>query len=202
MGLYAINTINIDGHKFLGQFSLDAANVAHWNQVDRTATTVTSFLTSGLSSLERKYELDEKIGGSDVFFAAVDVFPFVVVVKLLKAGKVVTATGKELSILSKTRVFAARLIPKNPSLASMGKYGVVLATGYVVFSHPSLLNSVFAEVATLMGLNTGLVQFLGWFLLISIALYPFFWLLKIAANLILFGFLWLEKATKATPARV
>lgn len=200
-GWYAINSINSEGHKFLSQFSLDAANVAHWNQVDRTVTTVASFLTGGLSNLERKYELDEAIGGKDVFFAAIDVIPFVGAVKLLKAGKVVAATGKELSFVSKTRVFAAQLIPKNPLLVSMGKFGVVLATGYVVLTHPALLNSVFAEIAKLMGMNPLLVQFFGWFLLISIALYPFFRVLKIAAKLILIGLSWLDKSMKKIPTR-
>ncbi|MDO8450323.1 MAG: hypothetical protein Q7T10_16110 [Rhodoferax sp.] len=200
-GWYAVNSINGEGHKFLGQFALDAANVAHWNQVDRTVTTVASFLTGGVSNLERKYELDEKIGAGDVFFAAIDVIPFVAAAKLLKAGKVAAATGKELSFVGKTRAFGARLIPKNPMLVKMGKYGVVLGTGYVVLTHPALLNSAFAEIANLMGLNPMLVQFVGWFLLISIALYPFFWLLKIAASLILLGLSWLNKSMKKRPAR-
>lgn len=200
-GWYAVNSINSEGHKFLGQFPLDAANVAHWNQVDRTVTTVASFLTGGVSNLERKYELDEKIGASDVFFAAIDVIPFVAAAKLLKAGKVVAATGKELSFVGKTRAFGARLIPKNPMLVKMGTYGVLLGTGYVVLTHPALLSSAFAEIANLMGLNPMLVQFVGWFLLISIALYPFFWLLKIAANLILLGLSWLNKSMKKRPAR-
>jgi len=200
-GMYAIHAISREGHKFLGQFALDAANVAHWNQVDRLGANVTNFLTGGLSNLERKYELDEKIGGSDVFFAVVDVVPFVAAVKLLKAGKVVTATGKELSLVSKTRVFAARLIPKNPLLLKMGKYGVVLATGYVVLTHPSLLNNVFAAIAKWMGLNTVLVQFIGWFFLITVVLYPFLWLLKIPVNLMLLGLSWLNKSTKKTPGK-
>jgi len=200
-GWYAIHAISSDGHKFLGQFALDSANVAHWNQVDRTVATMGSFLTSGLSNLEQKYELDQKIGGSDVFFAAIDVIPFVVAVKLLRTGKVVTTTGKELSFAGKTRLFAARLIPKNQVLVSMGKVGVVLATGYVVLSHPALLNSVFAELANLMGLNPLLVQFLGWFLLISVALYPFIWVLKIAAKLIWIGLSWLDKSIKKMPVR-
>lgn len=83
----------------------------------------------------------------------------------------------------------------------MGKIGVVLATSYLVLSHPALLNSVFAEIPKLMGLNPKLVQFVGWFLLISMALYPFFWVLKIAANLILIGFSWLDKSMKKTSGR-
>jgi len=195
-GWYAINAIASEGHKFLGQFSLDSAHVAHWNQVDRSVTNVATFLTGGLSNLERKYELDEAIGGSDVFFATIDVIPFVAAVKLLKAGKVVSATGKELGVVGKTRLFAARLIPKNPMLVSLGKYGMVLATGYVILRHPALLNSLFGDLAKWLDVNPVLIQFIGWFLLISVALYPFLWVLKIAAKLLLLGFSWLERPTK------
>ncbi len=199
-GWYAINAIHSEGHKFLGQFALDTANVAHWSQVDRAGATVANFLMGGVSSLERKYELNETIGGGDVFFATLDVIPFVVAVKLLKTGKVVTAAGKELTLVGETRVFAPRLIPKNPLLVSMGKFGVVLATGYVVAKNPSVLNSAFVKIGELAGINPAVAIFLGWFLLISIALNPFFGVLKILANLILFGLSWLNKSMKKTPA--
>lgn len=195
-GWYAINAINNDGHKFLGQFAVDAAHVAHWNQTDRTVAAVADFLTGGVSNLERKYELHEKIEGGDVFFAAVDILPFVAAVKLLRVGKVASTTGKELSVLSKTRVFAARLLPSNANLMKLGKFGAVLATGYVVLKHPGLLNSLFGELAKLMGLPPFLVQFAGWFLLISIVLYPFLGLLKIAANVIGVGLSWLNRPAK------
>jgi len=195
-GWYAINAISIEGHKFVSQFAVDAAHVAHWNQTDRTVAVVADFMTGGVSNLERKYELDEKIGGSDVFFAAVDIIPFVAAVKLIKAGKVVNTTGKELSVLSKTRVFAARLLPSNANLMKLGKFGAVLATGYVIFKHPGLLNSLFGELAKLIGLPPFLVQFAGWFLLTSILLYPFLGLLKIAANVILLGMSWLSLPAK------
>lgn len=47
-----------------------------------------------------------------------------------------------------------------------------------------------------MGLNPLLAQFVGWFLLISIALYPFFWVLKIVANVVLTGFSWLDQSMR------
>jgi hypothetical protein len=123
-------------------------------------------------------------------------------VKLLRVGKVASATGKELSVLSKTRVFAARLLPRNATLLKMGKFGAVLATGYVVLKHPGLLTSLFGELAKLMGLPPFLVQFAGWFLLISIVLYPFLGLLKIAANAIWLGLSWLTRPAKREPIAV
>ncbi len=200
-GWYAIHSIQNDGHKFLGQFALKDGT-AHWNQTDRTVSAIGSFFTSGVSDLEKKYELDEAIKGSDVFFAAVDVIPFVAAVKLLKVGKVAAATGKELSLIGKTRVFGARLIPKNSYLKSFGRVGAILATGYVLFSHPGLINSILGEIAKSLGLNPMMFQFAFWFIFISFALYPFTWLLKILAKSVFFGFSWLEKSRKRSAMAV
>ena len=191
-GWYAVNFIKNEGHQFLGQFSVDASQTAHWNQTNRIAGGLVSFLTSGVSGLERKYALNEDIQSRDVFFAAVDVIPFVAALKLMKAGKVVASSGKELSLVGKTKVFAPRLIPKNPIFLKLGKYGAVAATTYVVLTHPGLLNSVFAAVAEWLGLNPLAVQFIGWFVLLALALYPFAWALKILASVIQLCFSWLD----------
>lgn len=195
-GWYAVNFIQNEGHQFLGQFSVDASQTAHWNQTNRIAGGLVSFLTSGVSGLERKYALEEDIQSRDVFFAAIDVIPFVVALKLMRAGKVVINSGKELSLMGKTKMFAPRLIPKNPIFLKLGKYGALAATGYVILTHPGLLNSVFARVADFLGLDPLAVQFLGWFVLLALALYPFAWLLKILSGAILLCFSWLEPAPK------
>jgi hypothetical protein len=75
----------------------------------------------------------------------------------------------------------------------LGKYGAIAATAYIIVAHPSLVNSVLAEFANLMGWNPLLVQFAGWFLIIFIALYPIAWLLKDIARLILFIFSLIER---------
>ena len=201
-GWYAIHSIQSDGHKFLAQFALDKENTAHWNQTDRTVSAVGSFFTGGVSNLEKKYELDEAIRGRDVFFAAVDIIPFVAAVKLLKVGKLAAATGKELSLVSKTRVFGARLIPKSPFLKSLGAVGATLATGYVLVSHPGLINSILGEIAKGFGVNPMMFQIACWFIFISFALYPFSWLLKILAKSVFTGLSWLEKSRKGSAAAV
>ena len=200
-GWYAIHSIQSEGHKFLGQFALKNST-AHWNQTDRTVSAVGSFFTSGVSDLEKKYELDEVINGSDVFFAAVDVIPFVAAVKFLKVGKVAAATGKELSLVGKTRVFGARLIPKSSYLKSLGRVGAILATGYVLVSHPGLINSILGEIAKGFGLNPMMFQFAFWFIFIWFVLYPFTWLLKILAKSVFTGLSWLEKSRKSRSASV
>ena len=191
-GLYAVQSIKNDGYQFLGQFDVDAKKTAHWNQTNRITGGVASFLTSGVSNIERKYELDEDIKIKDAFFATVDVIPFVAGLKFLKAGKLVAKSGKELGLISETKIFASRLVPKNVIFQKLGKYGVLAATGYVVLTHPGLLNSIFASAAKLMGMNPLVIQFIGWFLLISLVLYPFSWLLKILSGSILFFLSWVE----------
>jgi hypothetical protein len=195
-GWYAVNFIKNDGYSFLGQFEVDADNTAKWNQTNRVTDGLTSFLTGGVSNLERKYDLHDEITITDVFFAGVDVVPFVASLKLLKAGKLAASSGKELSLVSRTRVFASRLIPKSELFQKLEKYGAVAATAYIVVTHPGLINSVLAEVAALMGLNPLLFQFAVWFLIVAVALYPFLWLLKAAARFILFSLSWIEWSRK------
>ena len=195
-GRYAIGFIEAEGHKFLGQFVLDSKGQAQWNTTDRVAAGVVNFLVGGVSNLESKYRRDEALEKSDFFFAALDVVPLVVSVKLLKVGKVAATSEKELSLVSKTRLYGARLIPKSEALQKLGKYGVIAATGYVVVTNPSLINSIFSGIAEMLGLNPMLVKFIGWFAIISIALYPFMGALKLTARFLLSFFSWLQSTLK------
>jgi hypothetical protein len=198
-GWYAVNFIKEEGHSFLGEFVVDKNKDAKWIQTQRITNALTSFFTSGVRNLETKQVLDEKITVKDGFFAAIDVIPFAVSLKLLRAGKavatsgkVVSASGKELSLVSRTRIFASRLIPKGAFFQKLGKYGAAMATAYVVLTNPGLVNSLFAELADLLGLDPLLIQFFGWLIILTIILYPFSWALKGAARTILWGFARLE----------
>ena len=201
-GWYAIHSIKNGGHNFLGQFTLDKNDTAHWIQTVRVVSAVGTFFTSGVSNIETKLELDEAISGGDVFFAALDVVPFVAAVKLLRVGKAAAATGKELSLVGKTRVFGARLIPKSPFLKSLGGIGVRLATAYVIVMNPGLINSILGEIANALGINPTLFQFAVWFLFISIALYPFSWILKILGKSIHTGLSWLDHSQKGSASAI
>jgi hypothetical protein len=184
-GWFAVQFIKEEGHQFLGQFAVTKDGVAKWNLTDRVAQGVIKFLTGGMSKLERKVDLNQDVEASDVFFAAVDVIPFVVAAKLLRVGKVATAGGKELSVAGRTRILAPRLIPKSPLFAKLGKYSVIAATAYVVVTNPGLINSLLAELAGMLGVPPWLFQGLFWFVVIFIVTYPFRWILKLAARTIL-----------------
>lgn len=195
-GWYAVNFIQQEGYGFLAQFVIGNDHEAKWIQTTRYVAALTSFFTSGIRNLETRFVLGEEIRAQDGFFAALDVVPMVVAFKLLRAGKVAAASSKEISLASRTKVFASRLVPRSPLFLKLGKYGVVVATAYVVVTHPSLINSVLAEVAALVGVNPLLLQSVVWFLLIAVALYPFLWLLKMAAKSILLFLSWIERVRK------
>jgi hypothetical protein len=197
-GWYAVNFIKKEGHDFLGQFVVSQDNKVKWNQTDRIVKAVTSFFTGGVRALETKSDLGEDIAVSDVFWAGLDVALVAAPIKLLRAGKAVARSGEELSLTTRTRLFAPRLLSKGQIFQKLGKYGAVAATLYVVASNPSLINSLLVGIAKSLGWDPWLVQFMGWFLIIAVVLYPFPWLLKGLARLILYGFSWLDRPGKRT----
>jgi len=201
-GWYAVNFIKSEGHDFLAQFVVNSDKEVKWNQTDRIVKAITSFFTSGIRTLETKRDLGEAITTSDVFWAGLDVAVVAVPVKLLGAGKAVARSGEELSFAARTRLFAPRLLSKGQIFRKLGKYGAVAATVYIIVTHPSLINSVFAELAELMGLSPWLVLFAGWFLIIALVLYPFSWLLKGLARFILLGLSWLEQPRKKSIQKI
>lgn len=195
-GGHAVIFIQSEGYKFLDQFDVDANGLTQWNQTNRAVTGVSSFFSSGLVNLEKKYDLHDEVKIKDVFFAGIDLVPLAVSLKLLRASKMVAASGKELSLVSRTRILATRLIPRSPLFQKLGKYAALAATVYVVATHPSLINGILADAAKLMGLDPQLLQFLGWATLIAVLLYPFSWLLKGLASALLFVLAWLDKPRK------
>jgi hypothetical protein len=195
-GWYAVNYIKEEGHDFLGQFVVDKDNRVKWNQTNRTVKAVISFFTSGVRTLETKYDLGEDITASDAFWAALDVAVVVAPLKMLVAGKVVAPSGKELSLVTRTKLFAPRLVAKEQIFRKIGKYGPAVAIAFIAIRNPSLINSVFAEIAKLLGVNPWLVQFVGWVLIVTVILYPFSWLLKPLTRFMFWGLSWLEQSRK------
>jgi hypothetical protein len=186
-GRYAVRLINDEGYQFLGQFVVDQTGAAKWNQTNRLTQDVAALVTGDLGKLESKRDLNEQIGAADVFFAAMDVIPFAVSLKLLRIGKLASAEGKELTVATRTRLLAPDLIPKSTLLRKAGKYGVMAATTFVIIRHPTLINSLLSEAASLLGFPAWLLQWVFWFVLIFAATYPFLWILKNTAKAILFA---------------
>lgn len=200
-GWYAVNLIRQEGHDLLGQFVINKDNEVKRIQIQRLLHAITSLFTSGLRNLETKYELGD-ITKSDWFWAGVDVAVVATPIKLLRGGKAIARSGEELSLTTRTKVFAPRLVSKAKIFQKMGKYGVAAATVYIVVTHPSLINSVLGEIAKLLGLPPWLGQFVGWYLIIVLVLYPLSWILKPLARFILFGLSWLEQSRKKTIPKI
>lgn len=178
-GWYAINFINQEGYDFLGQFIVDKNQKVKWLQSERLLEGINSFFADGIRSLEGKYKLNEEISANDVFWAGVDIVIVGGSVKILRAGKVLSNSSKEVGLVARTQIFGARLLPKSEMLLKFGKYGAIAASVYVIIVHPQLINSAVANLAELLGFNPFYTQFLFWITVIVILLYPFFWLVKI-----------------------
>lgn len=199
-GRLAVGVLKAEGHDLLGQFVVAPDKTVKWNQTDRMSKAITSILASGVRNFETKYDIGD-LTKSDWFWAGVDVAVVAAPFKLLKAGKLVApsgkmaaGTGKELSLAVGTRLFAPRMLAGSKVFQTLGTYGASLATAYIVVSYPSLVSGLLYDVASLFGLNPWLVQFVGWFLILWVVLYPFSWLLKALARLALLAFSWIEQS--------
>ena len=59
--------------------------------------------------------------------------------------------------------------------ARYAKWPAVIGVGYLVVTHPGIINDFLAEVAEVLGYPVKLVQFLGWILILLPALYIGSW---------------------------
>lgn len=185
-GWYAVHFIKHEGYDFLGQFAVHADGKARWNQTDRVVKASTAFFTSGVRNLETKIDLGQDITGADAFWAGLDVALVAVPAKLLLSGRAVARSGQELNVAAGTRLVAPRLLPKGEFFRKLGAYGAAAATLYIVARHPSLLNSVFAELAQAIGISPWVVQLAGWSIVIAIILMAFSWVLVPITTLAIF----------------
>ena len=196
-GWVAVNFIKQEGHDFLGQFVVDKEGKAKWNQTDRIVKALTSFFTSGVRNLETKVDLGQDLTAADAFWAGLDVAMVAVPAKILMSGRAVARTGQELGFAARTRLVAPRLLPRGEMFRKLGAYGAAAAALYVVVRHPSLLNSVLAEVANLLGISPWIMQVAGWTAIIAFLVYLFSWLLIPIAKFLHFLLKRLERGAAA-----
>ena len=195
-GWVAVNFIRNEGHDFLGQFIVDKEQKAKWNQTDRIVKSIASLFAGGVRRFETKRDLGEDITTIDIFWAGLDVALVAVPAKILLSGRAIARSGQELTLATRTRLVAPRLLPKSEVFRKLGAYGAAAATLYVIARHPSLLNSVLAEVANLVGISPWLVQAAGWSVVIAILIYVFSWLLIPLAKFMLFLLRRFERSPK------
>ena len=196
-GWYAINTINTDGHNLLGQFVEGPDKQIKRIQTDRVGKFATDILSSGFRELETKVKRGEELNTTDYLWAGVDVLPLIGVAKGLRLAKQAATAGKEVRLSTKTRLLAPKLF-ESSAMRRLAKYGSGVAVAYLVVQHPALINSLFGQMAKVFGVDPWLFQLAGWWLILSVLLFPFIGVLKVVAKLLLAVFSLLEKSRPKT----
>lgn len=179
-GWYAVNFIRNEGHDFLGQFVVDDNGQVQWVQTERLTEGITQFLTSGVRQLESNYRTGTDISASDIGWASVDVLVFASAVKVLRAGRTAATATRGAGLSTRSAALAARITGSGQLIlrtARFAKWPVILGAGYLVVTHPSLINDFFAGVAEVLGLSPVLLQIGGWFLILAPIFYLASWLL-------------------------
>lgn len=187
-GWYAVNFIQSEGHDFLGQFVVDSQGTTQWIGTERILEGLNQFFASGIQDLERNYRSGNEVTAGDIGWASVDVLVFASAVKVLQVGRATAVATKGASRGTRSAALAAR-VTRSGKLAlrsaRYAKWPLFIGAGYLVVTHPSLINDLFAGVAEVLGYPVAAVQFLGWLLLLIPVLYIGSWLLWLLAPLLM-----------------
>jgi hypothetical protein len=178
-GWYAVNFLLEDGYDFLGQFAVAPDGKAGWVQTERVTDGLMDLLFGGVQDLETKWRLGEEIKGPDLGWAALDVAVIASFLKLLKAartGRAVAPGSYAGSTAVRSGGFAQRVSKLGSRVLARGgrlgltiaSYGAIPAAVYLMFRYPSMINATLAELGGWLGVEPWLLQFLFWFVVISV----------------------------------
>jgi hypothetical protein len=179
-GWYAVNFIRSEGHDFLGQFVVDANGQTQWVQTERITEGIAQFFTSGVRQLEADYRTGEDISASDIGWASVDVLVFASAVKVLRAGRTAAKATQGARLSTRSAALAARITGSGRLILGSARYAkwpVIVGAGYLVVTHPSLINDFFGGIADVLGVSRVAIQIAGWLIILVPALYIASWLL-------------------------
>jgi hypothetical protein len=180
-GWYAVNFIQREGYDFLGQFVTDDQGRPKWIQSERILETGTSFFTGGIRSLETKVRTDQSLTAGDIGGAAADTFVGFGALKLLRLGRAGAASGKSVSLASRTAAVSrfARTGSLGLKIARYGKWPAIAAAVYVIAKNPAIINDTLAGAASLFGLPTWLAQLVGWTSILLPVFYVGAWFMRL-----------------------
>jgi hypothetical protein len=174
-GWYAVHFLLDEGYDFLGQFTVDPEGKADWVQTERVTEGVTNLFLGGIRGLEAKWRQGAVIEGSDLGWAALDMVVIASSVKLLKAvraGRAVApgvAAARTGGFSGRVALFGSRVLARGGRLGlAVARYGAIPAAVYLMFRYPQLINSTLAELGDWLGVDPWLVQFLFWFVTLSV----------------------------------
>ena len=191
-GWYAVHFLLEEGYDFLGQFAVDPDGNADWVQTERVTEGVANLFLGGVRSLEAKWRQGVVIEGSDLGWAALDMVVIASSVKLLKAvraGRAVApgaAAARSGGFSGRVALFGSRVLARGGRLGlAVARYGAIPAAVYLMFRYPQLINSTLAELGAWLDVDPWLVQFLFWFIALSVImrlalflLAPLSWVLR------------------------
>ncbi len=173
-GWYAVQFLNEAGYGFLVQFAVAPDGQAEWVQTKRVTEGLADLLTDGLRSLEGKWRQGQDIQGADLGWAALDVAVIAASVKLVKAvtaARAVTKAPVAGGFSGRVALFGSKVLAGSGRLGvAVARYGAIPAAVYLMVRYPELINATLAELGAWLGLDPWLVQFLFWFLALSLGL--------------------------------
>jgi hypothetical protein len=174
-GWYAVQFLLEEGYDFLGQFTVNPAGKADWVQTERVTEDVANLFLGGVRGLESKWRQGEAVEGSDLGWAALDMVVIASSVKLLKAvraGRAVTsgaAMARTGGFSERVALFGSRVLARGGRFGlAVARYGAIPAAVYLMFRYPQLINSTLAELGNWLGVESWVVQFLFWFVALSV----------------------------------
>ena len=181
-GWYAVRFIQEEGHDFLGQFVFNEQGDVIWVRTERVLENINQFFASGIRNLEIQHRTGDDISAADIGWASVDVLVFASALKVLRVGRAVAVSSRGAARGTRSAALAARLTTSGRMLMTTARYAkwpAVIGVGYLVVTHPGIINDVLAEVAEVMGYPVKLVQFLGWMLILLPVLYIGSWVFRL-----------------------
>jgi hypothetical protein len=194
-GWYAVQFLLYEGYDFIGQFVVAPDGKVDWVQTERITEGLMDLLLGGVRGLESKWRQGAEVEGSDLGWAAMDVAIIASSVKLFKAaraGRAVAPAGAGIKT-ARSSGFSGRIaLLGSRVLAGSGRFGVAAArygaipmAVYLMFRYPSLINATLAELGDWLGVEPLAVQFVFWFVALSVImrlalflLAPLSWLLQ------------------------
>jgi hypothetical protein len=155
------------------------------------------FFVGGVQALETKWRLGQDIEAADVGSAALDVVVIAASVKLVRAVRAAkmaepgVAAARAGGFSSRVAMFGSRVLAGGGRLGvAVARYGAVPAAIYLMVRYPSLANATLAELAGWLGVEPWIVQFLFWFVVVSVLLRLVLLLLRPVSG-VLRGLAWL-----------
>ncbi|SNC75139.1 hypothetical protein SAMN04487881_2743 [Marinobacter sp. es.048] len=181
-GWYAVRFIEEEGHDFLGQFVVNEQGDIIWVRTERVLENINQFFASGIRNLEIQHRTGDDVSATDIGWASVDVLVFASALKVLRVGRAAAVSSRGAAQGTRSAALAARLSNSGRMLMTTARYAkwpAVVGVGYLVVTHPGIINDFLAEVSEVLGYPVKLVQFVGWMLILLPVLYIGSWVFRL-----------------------